>query len=246
MDEAEAAATKLIRDTGESWRVGSFLAELRPEVLRALVMAGEPVAFGKGERLMVEGERTTDVFLLMSSFVKVTGGIGGTGEALLAVRAGGDVVGEIAARDGGPRTATVTACGQEPVRAVRLSRQGTDQFLVDWPEVRLKLERMVLAKFRTSTMRRVDNSSTRARIRLARALVTMAEDFGTPLRGSTVIQVDLTHVEWGTMISCSEKTVERAMADLARDGLVERNRKRSIVRNLEALRTLAYADGPSP
>lgn len=241
----EAAATELIRDTRGTWRTGSFLGALPPEALHALVVAGEPVGFRKGERLIVEGDRGTDVFLLMSSFVKVTAGVSGTGEALLALRAGGEVVGEIAARDGGPRTATVTACGREPVRAVRIGRQGLDQCLADRPETRLKLEQMVMAKFRNAILRRVDNSSTRARVRLARALVTMAEDFGTPLRGSTVIQVDLTHVEWGTMISCSEKTVDRAMGDLARDGLVERNRKRSIVRDLEALRTLAYADPPS-
>lgn len=236
----------LIEATRGTWRVGSFLGALPPAALRDLVMAGEPVGFRKTERLTVEGRRSTDVFLLMSSFVKVTAGIGDTGEALLALRAGGDVVGEIAARDGGPRTATVTACGQEPVKAVRLSGPGLEQCLADRPEVRLELERMVLGKFRTATLRRIDNSSTRARTRLARALVAMAEDFGTPLRGSTVIQVDLTQVEWGAMISCSEKTVERAMAELARDGLVERHRRRPIVRDLEALRALAYDGAPSP
>ncbi|MDO0934065.1 Crp/Fnr family transcriptional regulator [Streptomyces sp. DG2A-72] len=241
----EAGARELIRDNCEAWRAASFLRALEPAALRALVMAGEPVGFGRAEKLMMEGERGTDVFLLMSSFVKVTAGIGGTGEALLAMRAGGDVVGEIAARDGGPRTATVTACGQEPVRAVRLSGPGLEQYLADRPEVRLQLERTVLGKFRTATLRRIDNSSTRARIRLARALVAMAEDFGTPLRGSTVIQVDLTQVEWGAMISCSEKTVERAMAELARHGLVERHRRRPIVRDLEALRALAYDGAPS-
>ncbi|MFF7645541.1 helix-turn-helix domain-containing protein [Streptomyces canus] len=240
-----AAALTLIEETRGTWRADSFLGALRPAVLRALVMAGEAVVLQKAERLMKEGERSTDVFLLMSSFVKVTAGTGAGGQVLLALRCGGDVVGEIAARDGGSRTATVTACGQEPVKAVRLTCQGLEQCLADRPEARLRLEHTILGKFRTATMRRVDNSSTRARTRLARALVVMAEDFGAPLRGSTVIQVDLTHLEWGTMISCSEKTVERAMADLARDGLVERHRKRPIVRDLEALRALAYDDGPS-
>ena len=239
-----AAAVALIDATRGTWRVGSFLEALPSAALRALVTAGEPVRFHRAERLLEEGATGTDVFLLLSSFVKVTAGTGDS-EALLALRGGGDVVGEVAARDGGPRTATVTACGQEPVRAVRLSAQALERCLTDRPEVRLRLERMVLGKLRSATLRRTDNSSTRARTRLARVLVAMAEDFGTPLRGSTVIHVDLTHVEWGTMISCSEKTVERAMADLARDGLVERNRKRPIVRDLEALRALAYDGGPS-
>ena len=242
MDEAEAM--QLIQDNCRTWRAGSFLGALQPAALQTLVMAGESFGFDKAERLTVEGGASTDVFLLLSSFVKVTARVGRTGEALLEMRVGGDVVGEIAARDGGPRTATVTACGHEPVNAVRLSWQDFEQCLADFPDARRRLEQAILAKFRTATLRRIDNSSTRARIRLARALVTMAEDFGMPSRGSTVIQVDLTHVEWGSMISCSEKTVERAMADLARDGLVERNRKRPIVRDLEALREFAYHDAP--
>jgi CRP/FNR family transcriptional regulator, cyclic AMP receptor protein len=74
--------------------------------------------FRKGQTLISEGEQADDIFLLLDASVKVSAQLDAGGRALLAIRIGGDVVGEIAAMDGGTRSATVSACGHEPVIAV--------------------------------------------------------------------------------------------------------------------------------
>jgi CRP/FNR family transcriptional regulator, cyclic AMP receptor protein len=76
---------------------------------------GAQARYPAGRVLMREAEETTFVLLLLDGVVKATGRAAGEREALLAVRMGGDLIGELAAVDGRPRSATVTTCG--PVTA---------------------------------------------------------------------------------------------------------------------------------
>ncbi|MGW6355942.1 cyclic nucleotide-binding domain-containing protein [Streptomyces sp. NPDC055092] len=62
--------------------------------------------------LVRQGMNDRYVLLLLSGLTKVTAVVENGETSLLAVRAGGDTVGEMAAMDGSaPRSATVTACG---------------------------------------------------------------------------------------------------------------------------------------
>src|SRR5262245_26963987 len=95
------------------WPARSFLARISP------VAAGDCFAAGNfhrvdGEEILIEqGTEDQSVFLLVSGCVRVTAKLDGGGCALLAVRVGGDVVGEVAALDGGPRSATVQINGRQ-------------------------------------------------------------------------------------------------------------------------------------
>ena len=60
--------------------------------------------------LIREGDPGTAVYLLLAGSVKVTGATD-EGGSLLAIRVGGDLVGELAVLDGRPRVATVTTPG---------------------------------------------------------------------------------------------------------------------------------------
>ena len=106
----------------ESWRPDSFLSQLGGSTLRSLISAGCTVEFHAGDTLITEGGTDTSVYLLLSSCVKVTARLGEVGEALLAVRFGGDLVGELAAVDARRRSATVKACGRTPVTASQVDR----------------------------------------------------------------------------------------------------------------------------
>lgn len=71
----------------------------------------EEVEFGEGAVLMSEGRPGREAFVILEGRVEITL----RGE-LLAELGAGEVVGEMALVDGGPRSATVTAL--EPVRAL--------------------------------------------------------------------------------------------------------------------------------
>ncbi|WLW55969.1 Crp/Fnr family transcriptional regulator [Streptomyces sp. YU58] len=233
-----AAAERLLREARRHWRGGSFLGGLGPADQLALVGRGQWAVFPRGTLLIREGEPASDVFLLLSSYVKVTAALAGGGRSLLAVRIGGDLVGELAGMAGVPRSASVIACGSEPVTAVRLAWGDFDEVKDARPAVQHRLQESVGRKLAAATRRRIDHNRRSPKGRLARVLVEMADDFGQSVRGHDVIlPVDLKQVEWGDLIGVSESTAYRALRELR--GLVDAQHRRIIVTDLPGLRTVA-------
>jgi CRP/FNR family cyclic AMP-dependent transcriptional regulator len=224
----------------ERWPRASFLAGLDPAVLRRFLDAGELRQFRTGDDLMREGDSAGDAFLLLDASVKVTGRTDGGGTALLAIRLGGDIVGEIALVDGKPRTATVSACGVEPSTAVRVGHDEFHRLLRDHPSAALSLASAISRKFRSVTRRHIDSTRCEPKVRLARALLELAEDYGHPAHRGTLIGVNLTRFELGTLVGVGETTAQRSLRQLKRDGLVvDAGLRRLLVPDLAALRAAA-------
>ncbi|SED31342.1 cAMP-binding domain of CRP or a regulatory subunit of cAMP-dependent protein kinases [Amycolatopsis tolypomycina] len=234
------------RDPAEfraEWPEHGVLARVGESVLDGWLRAGEVKIFGSGERLIEEGADESDVFLLLAGCVKVVARLGNGGEALLAVRVGGDLVGELAAFDGERRSATVVACGNDSVVTCRIAaREFLDVLSQDHAAGRT-VTRSITAKLRASTRRRVDLPEA-VDVRLANVLVELVEDHGHRLsEHGYVIKVDLTQLELGTLVGASKRTAQRALRKLRNSGLVEPEGRRIVVRDLAALRAISRRSG---
>jgi CRP-like cAMP-binding protein len=210
-------------------------------LLDDLLDVGQLRRFQAPQVLIKEGKDDTDVYLLLSSCVKVMADLGGGRSALLAVRVGGDLVGELAASGAGRRIATVSACGREPVSAVRVAAADFVRLGSQYPACLLLLSESVGRKLSSATRRRVDYSGHSPLVRLSRVLVELADDHGRPLVGDSVlIALDLTQIELGTLIGVGESSVLRALRELKERGLVDTHGRRTVVRSLRSLRDVAY------
>ena len=224
------------------WPSTSFLAGLDTPVLHDFLAAGDLVRFRKRQALISEGDQVNDMFLLLDASVKVTARLEAGGSALLAIRAGGDVVGEITAIDGGARTATVSACGHQPVVAVRLSRDDMHGLLDRHPSAAVSLASALSRKLRAASRRQVDMIDCTAKVGMARVVLELAEDYGHPAdRGGTLISVNLTQIELGTLVGVGETTAQRALRDLRKDGLVTSFGRRLLIPSVAKLRSAAWA-----
>jgi CRP-like cAMP-binding protein len=228
------------------WAYGSFLTELPSACLSELISAARIVTFMLDEVLIEEGTVEDSVFLLLSSYVKVTARIDREVDALLAVRSAGDVVGEMAALDGRPRAATVKACGKQLVEAAVLPGE------TFWNLVRenRKADRLLISilssKLRMATRRRVDYAGASPRVRVARVIHELLLPHGQPVGSGIVIGFDLTQVELGSLVGVARPTAERALRELRAAGLVDTGGRRLIVLDEQGLRAVANEGiGPS-
>ncbi len=229
----------MIRTYQGSWGRGTFLARLHHDELVALVEAGTVVELGQGEVLVAEGDEGTDIFLLLSSTVKVTARTDTDRGMLLAVRTGGDVIGELAMLEGLRRTATVWVRGREPVRAVRIEGDRFLDVLRFLPDAHIRFTTAVARKLRAATRRRAGITGWPTEVRLAQVIADMADDYGFrahPRRGGVTIGVDLTQDEWGALIGVSESTAYRALCKLKDLRLVSVGYRRIEVRDVAKLR----------
>jgi CRP/FNR family cyclic AMP-dependent transcriptional regulator len=239
MHRKSADAREVARWKRAEWPQTSFLAELKAPVLDDFLSAGELVRFGKGDALLREGHAAADVLFLLDASVKVTAQLGTGGQALLAIRVGGDIVGEIAAMDGGNRTATVSNFGHDAAIAVRLARSELRDLLGRYPDAAITLAQAVSRKLRVATQRRIDITNCTVRVRMARAVLELAEDYGRRTDRGTFIGVNVTQMELGSLVGVGETTAQRTLRDLRNDGLIAKAGRRLLVPDVAALRTVA-------
>lgn len=108
----------------------------------------------QGRRSSGRGERAASVVLLERGRVKVTYVTEDGRETLLAVRGAGDVLGELAVLDEGPRSATVTAL--EPVVALVLSGAAFRAVLTGDGRLGMAVLRILDARLREADRARVE------------------------------------------------------------------------------------------
>ena len=92
--------------------------------------------------IMSQGERGSEMFVLVAGTAHIDRDGSSLGE-----RGAGEVLGEIALLDGGPRTATVTLT--EPSRLLVLARREFQALLDEFPEVRLQILETVAHRLRS-------------------------------------------------------------------------------------------------
>jgi CRP/FNR family cyclic AMP-dependent transcriptional regulator len=195
--------------------------------------------------LMMEGDRTYEVMALIDGWVKIVGETREGGHALLALRVGGDLVGEQAAIENQPRSATAISAGVTVVQVI--GQSDFLRFLGSRPEASMAVSRALSAKLRWSTRRRIDFSGLPVLVRLARVLSELAQLDGRPVREGFEFGYTLTQPELAAMVGASEPSVHKALRQLREDGIVVTGYRKVIVtdpRGLTAVAGSGWTDDP--
>jgi CRP-like cAMP-binding protein len=100
--------------------------------LQRLAKEADELRFAAGETIVQEGMLGETLFVVLEGTAKVVRGGRKVGEILP-----GDFFGELAAIDGGPRTASVVA--ETPMRVLRLFRRTLSSLWSDEPQLVLKV-----------------------------------------------------------------------------------------------------------
>ncbi|ATE56777.1 Crp/Fnr family transcriptional regulator [Actinosynnema pretiosum] len=220
------------------WPSTSLLGRVREPARTDLLALGTRVPYGPDKEVIVQDARDTHVLLLLSGMVKVQA-VDEDGEhALLDIRIAGDVVGEMAALSGKPRSATVRTCGEVVARAI--TRADFQALLLRRPEVAMELVLVVGERLRWSIDRRRDFLSCPAPVRVARVLVELVQTYGRQDKDAWRLGIPLTKVELASIAGMKPRTAEKAFSDLRHAGVVVSNLRRDVlVPDLRALRRYA-------
>jgi CRP-like cAMP-binding protein len=231
------------RLTGSAgWPQWSFLGSLPQSALAALFAVGTQREFAAGSTLLMEGDSGTDVIIMIDGWAKVVGLTAYGGRALLALCFSGDLVGEQAALEDRPRTASVVAAG--PTVVLVVGRDSFLNFLIDAPAAGLALSRVLSAKLRWATSRRIDFSGLPVLARLARVLSELAQLECAPAGWGVSFGYTLTQPELAEMIGASEPSVHKALRQLRDRGVIETGYRKIVIRDPAALRVVAESAWP--
>lgn len=225
------------------WPHGSLMAAISVTERRALLAAAFPRRFERGTVFIRVGEPAKEAYVVVSGYVKVMAGNPEGNTALLAIRTAGDMVGEFAVLDGGPRSATVQAAGQVVVAAI--PADVLHDFLADHPGTARAVQNGVTAKMRESIRHRADLNGVPVNLRLARVLHKLAGCYGRDDAEGLVLAVPLSQADLAALVGATEQSIRRGLAALREQGVITARYRRLIVKDMFRLQTLVDT-GPEP
>lgn len=240
MSQRELAGARRQRGWGAwRWPPSSLLGSLIETSRDRLLEPGVTRQYLAGQTLIREGETSTFVIALLDGVVKATGLTLDGKEALLAIRVGGDIVGEFAAFDERPRSTTITTCGTVVGRVLRqadfLAALRQDSCLAE------AVNRAVVAKLRSANARRVEFAGYDAPTRLARVLRELAVRHGDRSGNRVVIAWPLTQPELASLAAVAEPTAQKALRSLRERGVIATGYRNLTIMNLDELNHIAGA-----
>ena len=213
--------------------VEDFLAELTAEERAELEQLGSVRRYKRGDVLFHQGDDAGAVLVILTGHVKAAMLSDGR-EVILAFPGPGELLGELSAVDGQPRSGTVRAVDE--VEALVIPGSAFRAVLEHRPRIAFVLLRSVIERLRTADRQRVDYAVNDVCVRVAGRLVELCDRFGSEDGAGVEIGLSLTQDELAAWAGASREAVAKAMALLRTLGWVQTERRRILVLDLDSLR----------
>jgi CRP/FNR family transcriptional regulator, cyclic AMP receptor protein len=213
-------------------RAGIFQG-VEPAAAEALASTLESVEFPRGHVIFAEGEPGDRLYIILAGKVKLGRKSPDGRENLLGIFGPSDMFGELSIFDPGPRTSTATTVTE--VRAATMDRPALRQWIATRPEIAEQLLRVVARRLRRTNGMLADLIFTDVPGRVAKALLQLAQRFGSQEAGLLRVTHDLTQEEIAQFVGASRETVNKALADFAHRGWLRLEGKSVLIMDPERL-----------
>ena len=192
-------------------------------------------SYSAQEQIIDRQSEATDVFFVVDGRARVVNNsVSGREITLDDINAGGHF-GELAAIDGQPRSASVMALTQCSVAIMPQDR--FMELVENHSSVALKVMRGLASNIRNSTERIMDLSTLAANNRVQADLLRLALNNMDDDNRASIPPIPV-HADVASRVSTTRETVARVMNDLARQGIVERQKNALVVQDVEQLQDM--------
>lgn len=222
-------------DPAPAYRLDSItlLRGLTGEDCRAIASQCAWRRCAAGTLVIARDSASRDVLFIVDGRVRVVDTTGRGREVVYAEIAAGGQVGELAAIDGGPRSADVVAVTDCLVAALPAGSFRT--LLARHPEVALRALERFARIVRLADRRITELSTLPALERICRELLRLARQ----QNGALVVDELPTQELIASITGTTRETVGKVMAQLAHSGLVRRRHQALHLLDIESIKTLA-------
>ena len=188
--------------------------------------------FRHGQALCTEGDLAERVFVIERGWVIITSVAPGGREIVLAVCGPGDVVGDLSALDGAPRSGTALAAGD--VEATVAPSSTLIRALSD-PVAAMELLRVLAARLRDADRKRLEFAALNTLGRVAWRLRELSERFGEDTAEGIEVELPLSQEQLAGWCGASREATVKALAALRTLGCISTGRRSVLIHDPEAL-----------
>lgn len=218
----------------------TILAALDEQQLRELLRQGRHEHHDAGSTLFRQGSTSGTIVLIQEGRAKVTSLTEDGREALLAIRGPGDVLGELGALDGTPRSATVTAV--DDVQTLVVPAPAFRALVERDGRLAMEILQIVNDRLRDADRKRVEFGTLDTPTRVALRLLELAGRYGQPEGDTTDITLPLTQDELAGWVGSSREAVTKALRTFRDEGWIETGRRQITILDGNALHHFTQHD----
>lgn len=211
----------------------ALFAELSETELQHIAVRCRWLDCVTGQQIIDHLDETTDCFLIANGSVRVIVNSAAGKEITFRDINAGEVVGELSALDGRPRSASVVALAD--ARIARLSSQDLWDILQHNPDTAEVLIRRLTSLVRQMSDRVVAISALPVGPRVQAELLRLALEVGVTDNRAVILGAP-THAEIASRVAARREAVSREISRLAGAGVIDRHGRDLIVTDVAALR----------
>ena len=226
---------RILGDRVELLEHAPLFSVLHPDGLKLLATKFHLVRYRRAEVVFREGEPAERLFLIDSGRVKLSIASPEGQELFIGVLGRGQIFGELAVIDRGPRA--MDARAMEDTQVFALESDVFWTMLENRPAFARRLLELMARRLRRADQTSQDLVFFDAPTRLARRLLDLAEEHGTAVTDGDVIGIDIkmTQEEMAQMIGTSRGSANRLIASFSGRGWIDWNDGRPLILRPEAL-----------
>jgi CRP/FNR family cyclic AMP-dependent transcriptional regulator len=185
-----------------------------------------------------QGDLSDSVFIIQSGYLKVAVSSPGGSLSTLAVMGVGEIFGELSLLDGGPRSATVTAMSRTDLLVI--DREPFLHLLEAQPRVAIAIMGVLARRLRRVSERSDDLTGMRVSNRLAKQLLSLAENHGVRVGPSRLrLGVKMSQRELGELVGATRESVNKHLRAWQEESVVTEESGYLVITNLELLGSIA-------
>lgn len=213
-----------------------LLANLSQAELESLARDFAPRRFRQGETIFQQGDAGQALYLIESGQVRIYVQSEEGQETSVIVYGPGDLFGELAVIDEGPRSASAIAMEDTVVHL--LSRDRLREHMRRSPQLALDFLTALSVRVRYSTQQVGNLTLLAISGRLARKLLELAQLHGEVEPDGVRIDLALTQSDLASLVGTTRESVNKALGTFRRQGLVRMQRGHIVIVDADALRAL--------
>jgi CRP-like cAMP-binding protein len=217
-------------------KMNPMFADLGPDELQRISSLGHTRHLGTGELLFHKGDPGDALFGVRRGQIRIETGASDGSRLTLNFRGSGDLLGEVAVLDGQCRTADATA--GEPTELFVLRREDLLSHLEREPKVAIKIIQLLCQRIRWQRERMQESVLQPLPVRLARRLCALASDFGS--------EVHISQEQLGLFVGAARESVNRQLQLWRKDGILDLQRGRILLLNMNRLTAVARNESRQP
>jgi CRP-like cAMP-binding protein len=189
--------------------------------------------------LFTQGDRAERVFVIEHGWVMISSMAPGGREIVLGLRGPRDLIGDLSALDGAPRSATAVAVGE--VEATVVPSSALIRALSN-ATTAMDLLRVLAGRLRDADRKRLEFAALDTLGRVAWRLLELSERFGERTAEGIEIELPLSQEELASWCGASREATVKALAALRTLGCIATGRRTVVIRDIAGLRRHAYSE----